>query len=193
MNYDLPEPNEKLINEYLLKFSVDKRYSTADKAIEKLIKIFPHNICIKEIQLKISVINDLYSTNIFSTFKLAEHIHSLKIDIALSKKDYSIVHKIAVGHSIKSKKTTNDYNFYSFATKYCSWHMRATFPIYDKYIDSIIKIYNKNYKYEKTIDLKKYENLVSIIDKFKIFHNLNNNSITEIDKFLWYLGKETVK
>ena len=114
MNYDLPEPNEKLINKYLLKFSIDKRYFTADKAIEKLIKIFPNNVCIKEIQLKISVINDLYSTNIFSTFKIAEHIHSLNIDTSLLQSDYSIVHKIAVGHSIKSKKTTNDYNFYSF-------------------------------------------------------------------------------
>ena len=46
--------------------------------------ILKNNTDICEILLKVSVLNDFYSTNIFGTYKVAENIQNLKIDEAFS-------------------------------------------------------------------------------------------------------------
>ena len=72
--------------------------------------------------IKASVLNDFYSTNIFSIFDIAKHIVSLNIDERLKKGDEQLVSEI--GHiEIKEKKRY----FYSFATKYCSHHNPVAF------------------------------------------------------------------
>ena len=93
-----------------------------DQAIINLFEAFPENIKLEDIILKISVLNDLYSTNIFGTFIMAEHIQYLNIDIQLKRGDPTLVNRIASGHGIVSSRTNRELNFYSFATKYCNWH-----------------------------------------------------------------------
>lgn len=189
-SYNFPEPNEDLVNEYLINLSSDKKYKTIDDSISKLIENFPSNKLIEDIQLKVSVINNLYNTNIISTFQIAQHIHSLDIDKFLEEGDLSVVNKIAQGHNIKSKKTLKEFNFYSFATKYCHWHKNNLFPIYDKYIDFTLRVYNKDFKYNKTNNFKNYFTLFSTISEFRLQNKLESKSIKEIDKYLWYLGKK---
>ena len=76
----LKKPEEKLIDFYIEKFNNDERYSIADKIIKKLIRRFPENRQLDDVLVKVSVSNDMYSTNIFATFRLAKHIQSLNID-----------------------------------------------------------------------------------------------------------------
>jgi len=76
----LKDVTPNLITDYLDKFSLDERYNLADEAIIQLFTKFPNNSNLKDILLKISVINDLYSTKIFATFEMAKHIQQLKVD-----------------------------------------------------------------------------------------------------------------
>lgn len=189
---DLPEPNKEIIEQYKDIYQKDDKANYFDKAITEIVKSFPLNNNLENIILKISIINDLYSTNIFSKYELAKHILSLNFDDAIKQKDYNIVNRIAKGHGIKSSKTGNEFNFYSFATKYCSWHDQINYPIFDRYIDLVLKIYNSKNKYVTDKNFRNYQNLIEVLNSFRIKHKLENYSLKEIDKFLWYLGKEEI-
>ncbi len=190
---NLLTPSDVLIDQYLNKFNNDERYSLADNAIIKLFEKFPNNTYLEDILLKISVINDLYSTNIFATFNMAKHIQSLRIDNDLKANDPSVVNRIATGHGVKNSKTDEDRNFYSFATKYCSWHNRNNYPIFDNFVEKVLKAYrdNDNFSNFSNADLRSYEKLKKIFSDFKTFYNLNKHDLKQIDKFLWIYGKET--
>src|SRR5690554_4403881 len=107
----IEKPTNALIKKYINKFNNDKRYYPADMAIIKLFTLFPNNKELEDILLKTSVINDLYSTNIFATFKIAEHIQKLDIDQQLKDGDPEIVNQIALGHGIIFKKNIYKLNF----------------------------------------------------------------------------------
>lgn len=77
---DLATPTPRLVRKYIDRFEKLDRYYRADVAIIKLFKLLPYNIDLEDVLLKLSVINDLYSTNIFATFKMAKHIRDLNID-----------------------------------------------------------------------------------------------------------------
>ena len=187
----LKTPTNSVIQDYLDKFEKNKRYYLADQAIKNLFLAFPKNEEIEDIILKISVINDLYSTNIFATFKMAEHIQKLDIDKFLISEDLSVVNKIAIGHGIHHEGKM-DINFYSFATKYCNWHNQDVYPIYDRFVHKILKAYQKQSNFAEFIDsdLKNYKTFVDIIKDFKQKYNLTQYNLKEIDKFLWIYGKE---
>lgn len=188
---ELHTPNNKLIEEYIDKFNKDERYYLADQAIIKLFQKFPENKHLEDILLKISVINDLYSTNIFATFIMAKHIQLLDIDDELQKGNPGIVRKIALGHNIRAKKTEREINFYSFATKYCNWHNKDSYPIYDSFVEKILIAYRNKDKFSKfeNKELKNFERFKEIITDFKHNYNLASYNLKEIDKFLWIYGK----
>jgi hypothetical protein len=121
---DFQTPTNELLDKYIYKFNNDERYYLADKAIISLFEAFPENKSLEHILLKISVINDLYSTNILGTFNMVRHIQRLDIDSRLKQGDPVLVNEISSGHGIISKKNNKEINFYSFATKYCNWHNR---------------------------------------------------------------------
>lgn len=184
-------PTPALINEYIEEFNNDERYYPADLAIIKLFNAFPGNINIEEILLKISVLNDLYSTNILGTFKMAQHILNLRIDESLAEGDPHIVNKIAIGHGIRTKKTNREINFYSFATKYCNWHNTEQYAIYDSFVERVLLAYKRkdNFSSFKQSDLREFPKFKRIIFEFIDFYQLNGHDLKEIDKFLWMYGK----
>ena len=188
----LQKPSNELVEKYVDIFNKDERYFPADQAIIKLFNAFPENKKLEDVLLKISVINDLYSTNIFGTFKMANHILKLKIDAGLKKGDPLIVHKIALGHGIKSKKTNKEINFYSFATKYCNWHNTDCYAIYDSFVEKVLIAYMQKDSFSKftKLELKDFKRFKSIINDFSRFYGLSNQNLKMIDKFLWIYGKE---
>ena len=188
----IEKPTNKLIENYIKKFNNDKRYKLADDAINKLFLAFPNNRNIEDVILKISVLNDLYSTNIYGTYKLAEHILKLDIDNKLKNGNPELVNEIAKGHEIRTKKYNTEINFYSFATKYCNWHNQDKYAIYDSFVDKILMAYKKKDKFSnfKQTDLKDYKRFKEIIKDFSEYYNLTKHNLKEIDKFLWIYGKE---
>ena len=185
-------PTNELVDEYIANFNRDNRYQTADHAIIKLFKAFPENKKLEDILLKISVLNDLYSTNILGTFKMSEHILQLDIDDRLIQGDPEIVNEIATGHGIKTKKNNKELNFYSFATKYCNWHNQEDYAIYDSFVDKVLMAFKRNdnnFSEFKQSDLKYFKKFKNIIQDFVKYYGLKHN-LKEIDKFLWKYGKE---
>ena len=188
----LQQPSNRLIDNYISQFNNDERYFIADRAIINLFKAFPANNKLEDILLKISVINDLYSTNIFSTFNLAKHIKRLNIDKDLNNGSPQLVHKIATGHEIRISHSNKEINFYSFATKYCNWHNRKDYAIYDSFVDKLLWAYKNSDGFDtfKRADMKDFNKFKLIIEKFISFYKLTSHNLKEIDKFLWIYGKE---
>ncbi len=188
----IENPTNQLLDKYIEKFNNDIRYKLADNAINNLFSAFPNNKKIEDIILKISVVNDLYSTNIYGTFKLAEHILKLDIDEQLRNGNPKLVNEIAKGHGIRTKKHNTEINFYSFATKYCNWHNQDNYAIYDSFVDKILMAYKQKDKFSdfKQIDLKDFKKFKKIIKDFSAFYKLTKHNLKEIDKFLWIYGKE---
>lgn len=188
----LQTPTNDLLDEYIAKFNNDERYYPADQAIIKLFEAFPENKRLEDILLKISVINDLYSTNIFGTFIMAKHIQRLDIDEDLEKGNPELVNRIATGHEIRANKTNKEINFYSFATKYCNWHNRDDYAIYDSFVEKVLLAYKRRDRFSdfKKADLKDFRRFKRVIMDFADFYNLTRHDLKEIDKFLWICGKE---
>lgn len=189
---NLQTPTNKLLDEYIDKFNGEEKYYLPDQAIIKLFDAFPENKYLEHILLKISVINDLYSTNILGTFNMAKHIHQLDIDSGLNQGDPHLVNKISSGHGIVSKKNNKEINFYSFATKYCNWHNRDNYAIFDSFVKKVLMAYKRKDNFSAFVetDLKDFIKFKQVVLDFKQFYNLTEHSLKQIDKFLWIYGKE---
>lgn len=189
---DLQTPTNELLDEYICQFYQDERYFLADQAIINLFNAFPENEKLEDILLKISVINDLYSTNILGTFKMAKHIQQLQIDESLRNGDPEVVNRIATGHGIRTKKNNTELNFYSFATKYCNWHQQEDYAIYDSFVEKVLLAYRRRDKFSnfRNVDLKDFREFKKVVQEFASFYNLSKHSLKDLDKFLWIYGKE---
>ena len=188
----LDDPTEELVRKYIDKFELDKRYKYGDGAIIKLFEAFPNNTSLEDIILKVSVINELYSTSIYSVFKVAQHILECDIDENMKAGNPETVHQIATGHNIRTKKNNTEINFYSFATKYCNWHNQEDYSIYDSFVEKTLMAYKKRDSFSefKKKDLKDFKKFHQVILDFVEYYNLKGNNAKDIDKFLWIYGKE---
>lgn len=147
----------------------------------------PENKQIEHVLLKVSALNDFYSTNIFDTYSVAKHILNKDIDTQLWANDYSLVNDIAK-ISIKGKTR----NFYSFASKYCSHHKPNNYPIFDSFVEKMLLHYKSTDRFNgfNKSDLKNYAHFIEIIKGFQSFYKLESFSLRQIDIFLWLAGKE---
>jgi len=127
------------------------------------------------ILIKVSIIDSLYRTNLFDNVGVANHIYSIKsLDEDLSNEKNSAVEKIA-----NWKK-----NILSFATKYCHFHNKEVYPLYDQYVVSALR----NLIGWK--DKRTYQNFLNGINQFKSKYNLESISLEDIDTFLWLYGQK---
>ena len=192
---ELPAPSIKQLEYYLEKWDNIKNYDYQEKALNKLFfELCPDNKSIENILLKTVALNDFYSTNIYNIFAVAEHIESLNhienkssIDERLNIGDMSLVDDIK-----KVKIKDKEINFYSFASKYCSHHKPVYYPIYDRYVDAVLRYFrdrDKFYNFQSK-DLKEYCKFKNVVFEFIKFYNLNNYSFKQIDKYIWQLGKD---
>ena len=176
------------VNKYLRLWDTLENYVLQEEALDKLFfQTYPQNEDISEILIKASALNDFYSTNIFSIFPVAKHIHILKIDRRLKAKDPSLVNDIALVDMNGKFK-----NFYSFASKYCSHHDPINYPIYDIYVEKVLMALNKRDKFSKfnKKDLKDYKRFKEIIMDFRKYYGLDEFNLKQIDRYIWQLGKE---
>lgn len=184
----LPTPSKKEVEKYLKRWEKLENYRLQESSLDKLFfELCPQNKKVEDILLKVAALNDFYSTNIFSVYPVAKHILSLDIDNALRKGDESVVENIQCVTISKTEK-----NFYSFASKYCSHHNPKDFPIYDNYVDRVLRYFRKEDAFGKFANgaLKKYSQFKSILIDFQRYYGLEEYSLKQIDRYLWQLGKE---
>lgn len=187
MDLIIPDPSADQVEYYLSKWTSLENYHLQEDALNKLFfELCPENKDIVDILIKASTLNDFYSTNIFSVYPVAKHILGLDIDVRLKAGDSSLVENIQ-SVMINGKKKT----FYSFATKYCSHHNPLDFPIYDSYVDVVLRYFQKRDAFSEFVsgDLKSYEKFKRILNEFRKQYRLNDYSLKQIDQYLWQLGK----
>ncbi len=184
---DISKPSKQEVELYLKKGENSKKYDNQEKAIVKLFQNYlSENKTIEDILIKVSIVNQFDSTNILDIHTVANHILSLNIDERLSSNDFSLVEDI--GHvTIKDKSIY----FYSFATKYCAHHSPEIYPIYDSYVSKILIHFKNQYQFTsfKVEELKNYQIFNDTIEAFINFFELNEYKKSEIDRYLWLLGK----
>lgn len=182
----LEPPTPQLIERYVEQFRGDERYFLADEAILSLFQTFPRNLRLQDILLKISVLNDLYGTNIYATFTMARHIHALDIDPHLAAHSTEIVDHIA--HVTFAGKLRH---VYSFATKYCSWHDQSSYPIYDSFVERVLLAYRAQDAFHDftKVQLRGYTKYKQTLEAFRTFYGLTDYSFKLLDKALWLHGK----
>lgn len=131
---NVPNPRPDQVERYLRAWDELENYYLQENALDKLFfKLCPENTEMSDILLKVAVLNEFYSTNIFSVYSVAKHILSLNIDARLDSGDVTLVQDL-------QKVTINgvEKNFYSFSTKYCSHHKPLDYPIYDSYVEKVL-------------------------------------------------------
>lgn len=183
----LPDPSGEQVEFYLGQWDSLEDYQLQEEALNLLFfRLSPENKNISDILLKVSVLNDFYSTNIFKVYPVAKRILSLNIDERLQHGDVTLVDDIKQVE-ISGKKM----NFYSFATKYCSHHKPLDYPIYDSYVDEVLKYYRKRdgFALFRNEELKNYSRFKSILEEFRSYYHLGEYNLKELDKYIWQLGK----
>ena len=186
---DIPKPSVAEVEKYLQQWDTLENYVNQENSLNKLfLDVLPKNKLIEDVLIKCSTLNDFYSTNIFSIFPVAKHIHQLNIDKRLKEGDLTLVNDIA---DVKEL----DRRFYSFASKYCSHHNPDKYPIYDSYVSKVLMHFKKvdNFAKFTNNNLKDYVIFKNVLDEFKTYYSLEEYSLKELDKYLWLLGKEYFK
>ena len=189
-NIDIPTPTVDEVEKYLKSWKQleDQKYKCQEESLDLLFKeLGPKNDELKHILLKCASLNDFYSTNIFSVYPVAKHILSLKnIDERLKSYDPLLVSEIQ-----KVSISDVEKNFYSFASKYCSLHNPNDYPIYDSYVDEVLRYFrNKKDLSFRNDDLKDYDKFKSVILTFRDKFSLQKYNLKQIDRYLWQLGKK---
>ena len=180
-NIDIPTPTVDEVEKYLKSWKrlEDQKYKFQEESLDLLFKeLCPKNTELKHILLKCASLNDFYSTNIFSVYPVAKHILSLKnIDERLKSYDPLLVSEIQ-----KVSISDVEKNFYSFASKYCSHHNPNDYPIYDSYVDEVLRYFrNKKDLSFRNDDLKDYDKFKSVILTFRDKFSLQKYNLKQID------------
>lgn len=188
MDVDVPAPSTEQVEFYLAKWGGLENYHLQEDALNKLFcELCPKNIDVIDVLLKASTLNDFYSTNIFTIYPVAKHISALNIDARLKAGDVTLVGDIqyvTIGDTEK--------NFYSFASKYCSHHNPLDYPIYDSYVDEVLRYFRNRDSFLdfQDGDLKDYVKFKGILIDFRAFYGLNKYNLKQIDQYVWQLGKD---
>lgn len=206
-----PDPNKhflpltiKNINEQEKRVDDDKKYHDNGELLY-YINDHPKNDDYTIVLHKVILIDFTNSTQLgqhkkkFTVYDLAKRITDIpNLDERIEKGDPSVVDEIAELTPI---------NLFSFASKFCFYHNRKDYSIFDsvvtdtlpQYLD-VTKSYIKDCKDDKKDKTKKdnkksYKDYRDVIDKLIKAYNLElePNIRQKLDHFLWYPNKDRKK
>ncbi len=143
--------------------------------------------------LKVITLARIYNTHTYAVYHAARYIQgrAKEIDEALNKSDPDIVDIIAnvtLDHSEK--------HAWSFASKYCSWHKPASYPMWDSRVCVYLSCLNKYLRsvketpFASPYNWTKYREFKKLIEAFRDRYKLGSFSFKEIDMFLWKYGEK---
>src|ERR1700683_3664825 len=112
----------------------------AERALRELFTQYPRNSDRAHVLLKVVALNRLYSAGILAVYDVANHICQQEIDAALSNGAPEVVDKIA---KVTISSSGKQRGFWSFATKYCSWHNQPSYPMWDSRFCRYLRCLNK--------------------------------------------------
>lgn len=167
-------------------FVADSRYRDGDRAVALVFDEWPQNDRIDKVLAKVVVLNSLYTTRIYATHTLAQHIVDLNIDRRLVSGDPTLVEAIA-NVMIGGKPRF----VLSFASKYCSWHQPEQYQVFDSLVEELLWQYKKTFRFArfKRKELRTYCRFVEIVNALVVHFGLSGFSRKDLDKFLWLEGR----
>ena len=182
MNASLQTPTPERVKAACEQF--DQENELAEQALTELFRQYPGNSDPRHVLLKVVAVNSLYRAMIFDVVTVASHIHTHheEIDEALAAGSPEIVDKIS-----KIVVKRRPFNFFSFASKYASWHNPLAYPIYDSHVDHHLWALQNQSNFSSFLhpDLWNYAKFLKIMTDFRSFHKLDKFSFKEIDKYLF--------
>lgn len=180
--YIVREPTAEYVEQRRKSFAGEARFFGVDPAIALAFKTFPTNTSFDDVLIKATLVDRLYSTNVYAVFDMARHITDLEIDGRLDVGDPNLVEDIAL---LKREGATRRH--YSFATKYCSFSRPDAFHIYDTYVEWLLWEYQKQFRFGdfERAHLWTYPTFASIVSSFIQRFGLQHLTAKELDKFLW--------
>ena len=181
----IPRPSHALVKKYAIKFDHGD-YALTDAPIFDAVARHPINRNVRYVLMKVALINALYRTGILDTLRVAKHIAALNIDPHLRRGDPGIVNDIANVRFSRRK-----IYFYSFASKYCSFHCPDDYPIYDSFVRWVILRLKQQDRFARftSADLLDYPTFKNILVQLRIFYDLTDVPFKRLDKCLWLHGK----
>jgi len=191
---EIPEkPDNKVLRKWLGEWERSTGYPEQEAALEKLFtELLPTNTDLSDVLIKVCALNDFYSTNIYDVFTVAKKIKEMNIDSELfsDAPHPELVNKL---NNEVYENSSPKRHIYSFATKYFSHHKPEMYPIYDSYVDKMLRYYRDKSDFGEVCPfndkkLLDYEKFCSIVMKFKEFYQLEG-TVKDIDKMLWQMGK----
>lgn len=192
----LKTPTQKEVTKWLNAWNDDNKNNHVISSMQLLFEKIPSNNNLDEIYAKITALNDLYSTHVRYLYEVANHILSVKnLDERLAIGDLTIVNEIASVPVVNAKGDEKVYNYYSFATKFCTFSNPEAYSIYDSYVEKVLREFNKidSFFNPKELKFRNYEDFNKILNLFREKYNtvFTGFSRLDIDKYLWLLGKKT--
>lgn len=183
----LPVPNDKLLQDACQRFN--SQNALMEDALKQLREQFPENKEIPHVLLKVLVLNKLYNTRVndVDVPVLARHIAQLRLDDAIGQGDPAVVGRIYTCDGLRK--------YYSFATKFCSWHNPESYPIYDSYAEECLWAYRRRPANQEGFakfrrqDCWYYDKYKEVVSAFRTHYGLDHFTFREIDKFLWQTGE----
>lgn len=179
-----PIPNAERVRDAVSRFN--KENEVIEGALEELFGRYKLNTNHSHVLLKVVTLNRLYSAGVLAVEALAAEIykHGEAIDSALASGDGSAVEMIA-----KITIDKKELRFFSFATKYCSWHNQEAYAVYDSRVDRYLwslQRYKPFSDFKDESELRRdYATFFKIMCDFKKYYGLEDFSFKDIDKFLW--------
>jgi hypothetical protein len=181
----LPDPSLDAVRDAHKKFYEN---DLVERTVRTLFTQFPANTDPSQVVSRVIVLSQFYSARVLNihALPLAEHIISMEIDPLLDETSSGAVERIT--NCAVTRK------YYSFATKYCSWHRPGAFPMWDGNVDEALWAYMKRDGFHrfKRKDLWEYQAFREIVRAFQSFYSLTSFNFKAIDEFLWIVGEDLV-
>ncbi|EKD44523.1 MAG: 30S ribosomal protein S17 [uncultured bacterium (gcode 4)] len=181
--------DRKDIDEWRKAFNNDQNTKLSFDAITKFIENNRFGSTKENILIKLCIINQLYSTNIHYPVNLANHIfkYGTELDSLIKAWDVKAIDIFRDCEITTSWWKGKTMNFYSFATKYCSFHNPEKYPKFDSLIENHLKLKNN-----KT-NLRDYKIYKQVLEDYKKSIWCDDLSFDEFDKWLWYILRKEKK
>ena len=184
-------PNPGLVRDACRQF--DEENAVVERALAELFRQYPTNDDEAHVLLKVVALNRLYSAGILAVMDVARHIYqqAQEVDGALKADPPSpeAVDQIA---QVTILATGKQRKFWSFATKYCSWHRPESYPIWDSRVARYLRSL-KGSPFIRPDNWTHYREFAVLMNRFRDFYNLSSFTFKEIDKFLFLSGEELRK
>lgn len=141
--------------------------------------------------VKVAVLNQLYGTNVYAVFRMAEHVRSVLWDFNLSAlcepfADTALVERLADLPKTPGQKHLRKH--WSFASKFAHFFVDLErFPIYDSYAERLAAYHLGTRGLIRDAE-RPYRafvlNLRALVERAQLTCNW-----TELDRYLWFAGQ----